>query len=77
MEALTKKELVLAARAMSQEEFNQLVLAQSERGAVMTDEGIIANINDGGGDNGLADKNSDVSNIGVHSLDFGEDVGSA
>jgi hypothetical protein len=27
MEALTKKELVMAARAMSQAEFNQLVLA--------------------------------------------------
>ena len=44
-------------------------------GEVMTDERIVTSISDGGGDNGLADENSDISNIGVHSLDFGEDAG--
>jgi hypothetical protein len=76
MEALKKKELVLAARAMSEEEFNQLVLAQSDGGAAVTDEGIVNSVSDGDGNDGLAVKNPDVLNIGgVRSLDFEEHAG--
>ena len=46
-------------------------------GEVMTDERIVTSISDGGGDNGLADGKPDISNIGVHSLDFGKDAGAA
>ncbi len=74
MEALKKKELVLAACAMSEEEFNQLVL--SDGGAAVTDEGIVNSISDGDGDDGLAVENPDVLNIGgVRSLDFEEHAG--
>jgi hypothetical protein len=65
MEALKKKELVLAARAMSEEEFNQLVLARSDGGAVVTDEGIVNSVSNGDSNDGLA-----VENPGVRSLDF-------
>lgn len=77
MEALKKKEvLVLVAHAMLQEEFNQLVLAQSEGGTVMTNEGIITSIDNGDGNDGLlACENPDVLNVGVGSLDVREDGG--
>ncbi len=75
-EALKKKELVLAARAMSEEDFNQLVLARSDGGAVVTDEGIVNSISNGDSNDGLAVENPDVLNIGgVHSLDFEEHAG--
>jgi hypothetical protein len=77
MEALKKKELVLAAHAIFQEEFNQLVLARSEGRAVMTDEGFVASVSDGGSDDGLTDENPVISNVRVHSLDFGEDARAA
>ena len=72
MEAPKKKELVLAARAMLEEEFNKLVLAQSNGGAVMTDEGISNNFRYGDGDDGLlAVENADILHVGgVRSLDF-------
>jgi len=38
MEALKKKELVLVEHAMSEEEFNQLVLSQGDGGAAVTDD---------------------------------------
>ncbi len=76
MEAPKKKELVLAARAMSEEEFNQLVLAQSDGGAVVTDEGIVNSVSNGDSNDGLAVENPDVLNIGgVRSLDFKEHAG--
>ena len=76
MEALKKKELVLAARAMSEEEFNQLVLARSNGGAVVMDEGIVNSVSGGNGDDGLAVENPDVLNVGgVRSLDFEEHAG--
>ncbi len=76
MEALKKKELVLAARAMLEDEFNQLVLAQSDGGAVVMDEGIVNSISNGDGNDGLAVENPDVLNIsGVRSLDFKEHAG--
>ncbi len=77
MEALKKKELVLAARAMLEEEFNQLVLAQSNGGAAMMDEGIVNNFRDGDDDDGLlAVENADILNVGgVRSLDFEEHAG--
>ena len=77
MEALKKKELILAARAMSEEEFNQLVLAQSNGGETVTDEGIVNSFRDGDGDNRLlAVENPDILNFGgVRSLDFVEHAG--
>ena len=77
MEALKKKELVLAARTMSEEEFNQLVLARSNGGAAVTDEGIVNSFRDGDGDDGLlAVENPDILNVGgALSLDFEEHAG--
>jgi len=77
MEALKKKELVLVARAMSEEEFNQLVLARNDGGAAMTDEGIVNSVRDGDGDDGLLPvENPDILNVGgVRSLDFEEHAG--
>jgi hypothetical protein len=76
MEALKKKELVLEARAMFEEEFNQLVLARSDGGAIVTDEGIVNSVSNGDGDDGLAVENHDILNIGgVRSLDFEEHAG--
>ena len=48
----------------------------------MAERIIIASVSDGGGavqDDGLglADENPDVLNIGIHSLNFGEDAGAA
>ena len=50
---------------MSEEEFNQLVLARSDGGAVVTDEGIVNSVSNGDSNDGLA-----VENPGVRSLDF-------
>ena len=77
MEALKKKELVLAARAMLEEEFNQLVLAWSDGGAAVMDEGIVNSVRDGDGDDGqLEVEIPGVLNVGgVRSLDFEEHAG--
>ncbi len=65
---------------MSEEEFNQLVLAWSDQGAAMTDEGIFNSISDAGdGDDWplLAIENPDILNNDgeICSLDFEEEAG--
>jgi len=68
MEELKKKELMLAARAMSQEEFNKLVAAQNEA----TFDLFFASVgdNDGGGTdaNGAIIQNADTANITIGSI---------
>ena len=68
MEELKKKELVLAARAMSQEEFNKLVAARNEA----TFDLFLASVGDDDDDrtdaNGAIIQNADTANIMIGSI---------